>query len=472
MFFRQYYLGCLAHASYLFGDPASGRAAVVDPQRDVDQYLDDAKALGLEVTDVFLTHFHADFVAGHLELQARTGATIHLGARASAEYDFQPAADGARVQLGAVEIETLETPGHTPESICLLVSDRNEPQRPAALLTGDTLFIGDVGRPDLMASAGHSADELARFLYRSLHEKILVLPDETLVYPAHGAGSMCGRNLSTETVSTLGTQRLYNYALRPMSEEEFVSAVTRNLPTVPAYFAYDAETNRKLHPTLDEQLARALRPMSVAENRTARASNGIVLDVQDAEEHAAAHWAGAINIGLGGKYATWAGSLLDRTGIALIADPGQEEEAATRLGRIGFDHVVGYLRGMAALREHRSGSRSSKTRDGARSPRREPTRKPLPWVLDIRSPVERETASIAGTPGIPLDELPARARRGSAGPAGGDPLRGRLSPMIAASLLRRAGSRRSTTSSAASPRGSSPDSRLLRSTPRDERTEP
>ncbi|MCA9727550.1 MAG: MBL fold metallo-hydrolase [Candidatus Eisenbacteria bacterium] len=440
MFFRQYYLGCLAHASYLFGDPASGRAAVVDPQRDVDQYLDDAKALGLEVTDVFLTHFHADFVAGHLELQARTGATIHLGARASAEYDFQPAADGARVQLGAVEIETLETPGHTPESICLLVSDRNEPQRPAALLTGDTLFIGDVGRPDLMASAGHSADELARFLYRSLHEKILVLPDETLVYPAHGAGSMCGRNLSTETVSTLGTQRLYNYALRPMSEEEFVSAVTRNLPTVPAYFAYDAETNRKLHPTLDEQLARALRPMSVAELAQHEASNGIVLDVRTPEEHAAAHWAGAINIGLGGKYATWAGSLLDRTrGIALIADPGQEEEAATRLGRIGFDHVVGYLEGgMAALREHPERV-SQFERVTARGLREELDSETPPWVLDIRSPVERETASIAGTRHIPLDELPARAgevprdRRVVIHCAAG------YRSMIAASLLRRAG---------------------------------
>lgn len=440
MHFQQYYLGCLAHASYLIGDLKSGRAVVVDPQRDVDQYVADAGALGLTITDVFLTHFHADFVAGHLELSARSGATIHLGASASAEYPFKAAADGDHFDLGTIRITVLETPGHTPESICLLVQDRDHPELPGSLLTGDTLFIGDVGRPDLMASVGSSADQLGRLLYRSLHEKILPLPDDTLIYPAHGAGSMCGRNLSKETVSTLGAQRLYNYALHPMSEEEFVSTVTRNLPAQPAYFAYDAETNRKLRATLEESLARSLRPMTVQELIRHQGHGGIVLDVRTPEDHAAAHWLGSINIGLGGKYASWAGSLLDRTReIALIADPEQEVEAATRLGRIGFDQVIGYLdHGMAALSDHPAliGQLERTTAQGLCE---ELDSADPPQVLDIRAASERESSRITGTVHIPLEELPnrwrelARDRRVVIHCASG------YRSMIGASLLRREG---------------------------------
>jgi hydroxyacylglutathione hydrolase len=252
MILKQYYLGCLAHASYLIADPRSGEAAVVDPQRDVEQYVDDAHAMDCRITDVFLTHFHADFLAGHLELRDREHSTIRLGARAEAEFAFTSMADGQSVGIGAIRLEVLETPGHSPESISILVHDPEHSKiDPYAVLTGDTLFIGDVGRPDLRASLGWSAEELGSMLYDSLHAKLVPLPDDTLVYPAHGAGSLCGKNLSTDTVSTMGVQRRYNYALRPMSKEQFIEIVTSDQPDTPAYFTYDAILNTREHPTLD-----------------------------------------------------------------------------------------------------------------------------------------------------------------------------------------------------------------------------
>ena len=263
MFLKQYYLNCLAHASYLVGDLSTATAAIVDPQRDIDRYVADAAELGLQIRHVFLTHFHADFVAGHLELRDRTGAAIYLGASAKAEYAFTPMADGASLEFGRVRLTVLETPGHTIESISILVFDLDrDAMRPQAILTGDTLFIGDVGRPDLRASLGWSADQLGKHLYRSLHDKLLPLPDETLVYPAHGAGSLCGKQLSKETVSTLGEQRRVNYALQPMSESDFVSLVTADQPDAPAYFTYDAVLNTKERRTLDAVLEDQLKPLS------------------------------------------------------------------------------------------------------------------------------------------------------------------------------------------------------------------
>ncbi len=263
---RQYYLGCLAHASYLIADQVGGTAVVVDPQRDVEQYLADSDELGCRIAHVFLTHLHADFIAGHLELRDRVGAKIHLGARAEADYEFTPMEDGSALQLEEVRLEVLETPGHSPESISILVYDRAQGEkRPHAVLTGDTLFIGDVGRPDLRASLGWSADQLAAMLFDSLREKLLPLPDETLVYPAHGAGSLCGKNLSTDTVSTIGVQREYNYALQPMSRERFIEIVTTDQPDTPAYFTYDAVLNARERPTLDQTLERVLRPLSLQE---------------------------------------------------------------------------------------------------------------------------------------------------------------------------------------------------------------
>ena len=346
MILKQYYLGCLAHASYLLGDEASSTAIVVDPQRDIQQYLADAERLGLQIRHVFLTHFHADFIAGHLELRDRCGATIHLGSRAKAEYAFVPMKDGDTLDFPGLRLQVLETPGHTIESISILVFDlQKDPAKPYAVLTGDTLFIGDVGRPDLRASLGWTASDLGAHLYDSLHDKLLPLPDETLVYPAHGAGSLCGKKLSSDTVSSLGDQRRLNYALQPMSKEEFIRLVTADQPDAPPYFTYDAILNTRERATLDSNLDRVLQPIQLDEVLRMGDAGAQILDVRDPAEYAKGHLAGSINIGLGGQYATWAGTLLDRAKpIVIVAEPGREQEAALRLGRIGFDHVKGYLR--------------------------------------------------------------------------------------------------------------------------------
>src|SRR5262245_35871202 len=266
MILKQYYLGCLAHASYLVADKSGSIAAIVDPQRDIDQYVDDAEKLGLKIEHVFLTHFHADFVAGHLELHERTGATIHLGARAAADYPFTPAKDGDVIRLGDVTLRILETPGHTPEGISILVFDSPRTDgAPHAVLTGDTLFVGDVGRPDLMASIGITAPELAAMLYDSLHTKLLPLPDATLVYPAHGARSRCCKNRRSANFSTRGEQRKRNYALQPMSSEAFVRLVTAGQPEGPAYFTHDAMLNRQEHSSLEQARQRALTPLTLDE---------------------------------------------------------------------------------------------------------------------------------------------------------------------------------------------------------------
>ena len=352
MIFKQFYLPCLAHASYLIADETTGTAAVVDPQRDTDQYVAFAAKHHLKIKHVFLTHLHADFVAGHLELRDREGALIYLGAKAKAAYAFTPLADGWSVEFGRVRLQALETPGHTPESISIVVYDLNVSERkPYAVLTGDTLFIGDVGRPDLRVALGWSAKDLGGMLFDSLHAKLLALPDESLVYPAHGAGSLCGKAISKETVSTLGEQRRSNYALQPMSKEAFIQVVTADQPDAPAYFNYDAVLNSEERPTLEEALAREMNPLTLEALLRMQGSGAQVLDTRDSTEFAAAHLAGSINIGLGGQYATWAGTVLDREhAIVIIADPGREHEAAVRLGRIGFDHVAGYLKdGMLGL---------------------------------------------------------------------------------------------------------------------------
>jgi glyoxylase-like metal-dependent hydrolase (beta-lactamase superfamily II)/rhodanese-related sulfurtransferase len=407
---KQYYLGCLAHASYLIGDEQTRAAVVVDPQRDIDQYLADAAAHELSIRHVFLTHFHADFVAGHLELRDRAGAEICLGARAHADYRFRAFRDGDALELGQVQLQVLETPGHTPEAICLLVFDRarGKPE-PVAVLTGDTLFIGDVGRPDLMASPSASAAALAGSLYDSLRHKLLTLPDETLVYPAHGAGSMCGKNLSSDTVSTIGVQRRYNYALQPMTRDEFVELVTSDQPEAPSYFAFDAIMNRRERPTLEETLTRVLKPLGLEEVLAMQAASAEVLDVREAADFEGAHLAGAINVGLGGKFATWAGTVLDRSRpTVLIADPGREQEAAMRLGRIGFDQVAGYLQGGMATLAARPDLVRRTTRITAGVLANDLASSAGPAVLDVRSAREREECVIEGSLHIPLGQLQSR----------------------------------------------------------------
>ncbi|MBN2699869.1 MAG: rhodanese-like domain-containing protein [Methylohalobius sp. ZOD2] len=412
MFFKQFYLGCLAHASYLIGDEETKTAVVVDPQRDIEQYLEEAREQNLEIRHVFLTHFHADFVAGHLELRDRLGAKIHLGARADAEYEFVPHSDGDSLAFGKVRLDILETPGHTPEGISIVVYDlAKRTDAPYAVLTGDTLFIGDVGRPDLLASFGASAEELAEMLYDSLHDKLLPLPDETLVYPAHGAGSMCGKSLSTDLFSTMGEQRRYNYALKPMSKKDFIQLVTAGQPEAPKYFSHDAVLNRKERPTLEETLETELQPLSLDQVMEMKQSGVQLLDVRDAADFAGAHLAGSVNIGLGGSYATWAGTLLDRTRpIVLIADPGLEQEAAMRLGRIGFDNVAGYLEeGMQALETRPDLVRRIDRITAPTLAERLPSPE-SPLVLDVRKDTEWQQKHIGESLNIPLNHLAERSK--------------------------------------------------------------
>ena len=410
MILKQYYLGCLAHASYLLGDEASSTAVIVDPQRDIQQYLDDAGKFGLRIRHVFLTHFHADFVAGHLELRDRCGAAIHLGSRAQAEYPFLGMRDGDTLDFPGLRLQVLETPGHTIESISILVFDLQKSSTlPHAVLTGDTLFIGDVGRPDLRASLGWTAQDLGAHLYDSLHNRLMPLPDETLVYPAHGAGSLCGKQLSSDTVSSLGDQRRLNYALQPMSKEQFISLVTADQPDAPAYFTYDAILNTRERVTLDRNLEQVLRPVDLDEVLQMGDAGSQILDVRDAAEYAKGHLAGSLNIGLGGQYATWAGTILDRAKpIVIIAEPGREQEAALRLGRIGFDHVKGYLQaGMEALAD-RSDLVWPTERLSAPMVAEELAGVDPPLVLDIRNPREWATKHIDGSVNIPLNHLQER----------------------------------------------------------------
>jgi len=410
MILKQYYLGCLAHASYLLGDEESSTAVVVDPQRDIQQYLADAEKFGLRIRHVFLSHFHADFVAGHLELRDRCGATIHLGARAKAEYAFVPMKDGDTLNFPGMRLQVLETPGHTIESISILAFDlKKDALKPHAVLTGDTLFIGDVGRPDLRASLGWTANDLGAHLYESLNTKLLPLPDETLVYPAHGAGSLCGKQLSSDTVSSLGDQRRLNYALQPMSKEDFIRLVTADQPDAPPYFTYDAILNTRERTTLDKNLELVLHPIDLAEVLRMGDAGSQILDVRDPAEYAKGHLAGSINIGLGGQYATWAGTVLDRAKpIVIIAEPGRQQEAALRLGRIGFDHVRGYLEGgMEALAE-RLDLVWPTERLSAPMVAEELAGANPPVLLDVRNPREWSTKHIEGSLNIPLNHLQER----------------------------------------------------------------
>jgi len=335
MHFKQFFLGCLAHASYYIGSETE--AVVVDPQRDVEQYIAEAEANNQTIKYIIETHLHADFVSGHIELARKTGAEIVFGRRANAEFKHTEVADGDVLEVGNLKLKILETPGHTPEGISIVIENANEPRK---ILTGDTLFIGDVGRPDLGGSKGYSAEHMAGFLYDSLHEKILTLPDETEVYPAHGAGSLCGKNMSKETWSTIGEQRKLNYALQPMQRAEFVKMMTENLTEAPAYFPKSVAKNLAGACSL-EDLPKP-REMSAQEVKD---FTGVVLDVRSADEYGASHIPNALNIGLGGQFASWAGTLLETdASIALIADAEETiDEAVMRLARVGIESVEGFL---------------------------------------------------------------------------------------------------------------------------------
>jgi rhodanese-related sulfurtransferase/glyoxylase-like metal-dependent hydrolase (beta-lactamase superfamily II) len=357
-----------------------------------------------------LTHLHADFVAGHLELRDRLGATIYLGAKAQAEYRFTPLSDGSMIEFGRVRLKALETPGHTPESISIIVFDLDRSEsEPYAVLTGDTLFIGDVGRPDLRASLGWSPTDLGALLFESLQSKLLPLPDASLVYPAHGAGSLCGKAISKETVSTIGEQRRLNYALQPMSKKAFIELVTADQPEAPPYFVYDAVLNSKERPTLDEALARELKPLELDRVLELQAGGAQILDTREPEEFAAAHLAGSINIGLSGQFATWAGTVLSREKpIVIIANPSRESESALRLGRIGFDNVVGFLNdGMRSLDLRPDLTVTTERLSAPFSAQLMSSSEP-PQLIDVRTPREHDQRSIDGSLSIPLNHLSER----------------------------------------------------------------
>ncbi len=407
MIFTQYYLDCLSQASYLVGDEATGRAVVVDPRRDVAEYIEDAESAGLKIELVIETHFHADFLSGHLELAEATGAQIGFGEGATAEFPIRHLRDGERISLGEVTLEILATPGHTPESISIVVYEHADDTVPYGVLSGDTLFLGDVGRPDLLASFGVTAHELAVDLYASLHDKLLTLPDETRVFPAHGAGSACGKNISTATSSTIGEQRLTNYALAFEDVDDFVAAVTEGQSQAPAYFSYDAVRNRQNRELLEEE--EPIRQLSLAEVADLRAGGAVIVDTRDAMEFAAGHLAGSINVGLAGRYAEFAGSLIPNgVPIVVVCSPGQGHEAKVRLARIGFDQVVGEL--ADPHREFVANPESVEQSSRLTAAQLDSLRSEIAdlVVVDVRNPGEVESGSIPGSVSIPVARLPER----------------------------------------------------------------
>jgi hydroxyacylglutathione hydrolase len=439
MVVHSFYLGCLAHASYLITDERSKTAAVVDPQRDVDIYLEKAKELGVEIKHVLLSHFHADFVSGHLELRERCGATIYLGTRAgAAEYEHTGVVDGDTIEFGDTRIVAMETPGHTPEGISYvlydlatdanelatdanelatdaneLATDANElatdANEPEAVFTGDTLFVGDVGRPDLLASFGTTAEELATMLYHSLHDKLLKLPDATVVYPAHGAGSLCGKSLGTERSTTIGQQKETNCSVKPMPVADFIARVTADQPQAPKYFGFDAVLNRKNRGVLEVAVANGTKPISAAEFLQQHHDGAQVIDTRESDDFARGSVRGAIHVPLSGSFATWSGAMLDlEKPILVVAEAGKQEEAAMRLARIGIDTVVGYLDGgMEALKDKPEELQHSAVIDVDELQELFDAGTEV-TVLDVRTPTEFATGHIQGAQNVPLIQLTER----------------------------------------------------------------
>jgi len=400
MYFEQFYLGCLAHASYMLA--SEREAVVIDPQRDVDIYLKAAEEHEFKIRHIFETHLHADFVSGHKELAARTGANIYIGTRAGARFPHIDVQDGFELRVGKIVLKVLDTPGHTPESICLVIIDEGKSTSPWAVLTGDTLFLGDVGRPDL--SKTHTPAELAGMLYESLHRKLLALPDDVLVYPAHGAGSLCGRNMRAERSSTIGTERLTNYAVQIKSKEEFVRQLTANLPTRPEYFLQDAEINREGAPTLSDLVE--LPPISAGELKSKLAEGIVALDVRPGDQFASGHVPGSINIALSGQFASWAGAVLGLSARpVLIADSrDQLSEARLRLARVGIENVRGYLSGGIEAWKH-AGFALSELPQITVQVLLDRLQSHASQVLDVRREPEWQAGHIEGAAWWPLDNF-------------------------------------------------------------------
>lgn len=438
MKFIQYYLECLSQASYLIGDETTGRAIVVDPRRDVGEYLTDAKSFGFTIELVVETHFHADFLSGHLELAKATGAEIAFSSVAKTEFESRKLADGERLVLGDVVLEFVHTPGHTPESLSIVVWEHANDAVPYGVLTGDTLFIGDVGRPDLLSSIGYTREELAEQLYDSLHNKLMVLPDATRVFPGHGAGSACGKNLSTETSSTIGEQRRTNYAVLAGTKQTFLDLVTEGQPPAPNYFLYDAVLNRQDRSLLDENVLPPALDLAGVDALVGRGA--VVIDGRSPDEFGRGHLDGSINVGLNGRYAEFAGSIVPSdVDIVLVVEDGFELEAKNRLARIGFDRVVGYL-------QHPLGAMASnpdRVRRASRltAPEFDQRRAEIAdlQLIDIRNPGEVALGTISGARTIPVGQLPSRL--GELDPTAPTVVycAGGYRSSVAASLLRQSG---------------------------------
>jgi glyoxylase-like metal-dependent hydrolase (beta-lactamase superfamily II)/rhodanese-related sulfurtransferase len=434
MYFEQFYLGCLAHASYLLA--SQGEAVVVDPQRDVELYLKAAADHGAVIQHIFESHLHADFVSGHKELAARTGAKIYMGAKSGASFAHVPVSDGFELKFGKSSIQVLETPGHTQESICLVVTDEEKSSSPWAVLTGDTLFIGDVGRPDL--SPVHTPVQLAGMLYDSLHSKVMKLPDNVLVYPAHGAGSLCGKNMRAERSSTIGTERLTNYALQIKSREEFVAQLTSNLPARPDYFLKDAEINRTGAAALSE--LPSLRAIKPVELKAMLDEGEVALDVRPGEEFAAGHVPGSVNIALSGQFASWAGTVLGLTAhpVLIGASDSQVEEARLRMARVGIEVLDGYLQGSVEAWKH-AGFALGTLAQMTATELSERLDAGDVQVLDVRREPEWEAAHIEGANWWPLDNFRVAAPEIDHEAPIAVHCKGGYRSMIACSLLQRAG---------------------------------
>lgn len=407
MIFEQHYLDCLSQASYFIGDETSGRAVVVDPRRDIAPYLETAAEHGMAVELVIETHFHADFLSGHLELADATGATIAYGDVAETEFDSRKLADSERISLGDIELEIRHTPGHTPESISIVVYEHGDDDVPYGVLTGDTLFIGDVGRPDLLSSKGVTAADLAGQLFDSLHGRLMTLPDDTRVYPAHGAGSACGKNLSTDTWSTIGDQREGNYALAPMGKVAFIAAVTEGQTAPPAYFGFDANLNREIRPLLDETTPPP--PLEVDDIVRHQRLGAVVLDTRDPNEFSAGHLMGAVNIGLAGRYAEFAGGVIQPGApVILITEAGMELEAKNRLARIGFDNVIGHLVDPVRSMSDHPEDVTQSSRVDVDGLQRQLAETEDVQLVDVRQPGETADGVIDGAIEIPLTRLNER----------------------------------------------------------------
>ena len=435
---EQFFLGCLAHASYMVS--SQGFTAVIDPQRDVDIYIETAAQKGLKIEHIIETHLHADFVSGHRELAERTGARIYFGAASGATFAHIPIKDGDFIQFGNCRFDFFETPGHTVESICAVLTDLAEPSTPRAVFTGDTLFVGDVGPPDL--SGDHTPQDLAALLYKSLHEKLLKLDDDTEIFPAHGAGSLCGRQMGSERSSTIGKERRFNYALQARTSNEFISLLTDSLPPRPEYFGRDVELNRQGAGALDQLPSPA--PLRAREVLRLQSESVIVLDTRAPMQFAVAHVPRSVHISLSGQYASWAARILglDKRIILVGEDTDQLRESQLRLARVGIEHVDAYLEGgitawidegyeldyIPQISPQEFAELLASEKDHIA-------------VLDVREPGEVATGSIENSVRIPLGQLIERTGELDPGKLLVVHCKGGYRSSIATSILRRAGFR-------------------------------